>query len=93
MWKAIILLVLYIVHIILMKFNKNYEVVIKKKIHRTGEIHALNSLAKKDISKFHKNPNLRYKPEDLAPVEFEIYDGYVFIDAHYKRRIKDKYLR
>lgn len=93
MWKAIILLILYFVHIILMKFNKNYEVVIKKKIHRTGEIHALNSIAKKDITKFHKNPNLRYRPEDLAPVEFEIYEGYVFIDSQYKRRIKDKYLR
>lgn len=35
LYKALVLLGLYIGHIILMKFNKSYEVVIKKKIHRT----------------------------------------------------------
>lgn len=52
-WQAIILIVLYFVHIMLMKFNRIYEVAIKKSVARTLEIRELNKIADKEINHFH----------------------------------------
>jgi len=43
--NAAILVVLYIVHILLMKFNTIYEVAIKKNVARSLEIKELTSMA------------------------------------------------
>jgi len=53
MWQAIVLFVLYFVHIILMKYNHLYEVAIKKSVARSLEIKELKKIAKNDISHFH----------------------------------------
>jgi Ca2+/Na+ antiporter len=93
MWKALILLGLYIAHIVLMKYNKSYEIIIKKLIHRTHEIRALNKIARKNIQKFHRNPNQKsYKIDDLLNVSFELHDGYIYIDSYYKKKVKDRFL-
>ena len=54
-WKGIVLLVLYFVHILLMKFNYIYEIAIKKSVARSMEIKELKRICKKDISLFHRN--------------------------------------
>ena len=51
--NAVILLVLYIVHIFAMKWNVKYEVAIKKNVARGQEVIELTRLAKKDISFYH----------------------------------------
>jgi Ca2+/Na+ antiporter len=56
-WHALVLLALYIVHILLMKFNRYYEVAIKKAVARSLEIKELTRIASKDISHFHQNLN------------------------------------
>lgn len=53
MWHALVLLGLYFVHIMLMKFNRVYEVAIKKSVARSLEIKELTRVAHKDISHFH----------------------------------------
>ncbi len=45
--NAIILVVLYAVHITMMKFNSTYEVAIKKNVARSMEIKELTSTANK----------------------------------------------
>lgn len=45
---SIILLVLYIVHIFLMKYSSKYEVVIKKLLAQRMEINELNKMANND---------------------------------------------
>ena len=52
-WQALILLVLYFVHILLMKFNRIYEVAIKKSVARALEIRELTKIANKNISHYH----------------------------------------
>lgn len=49
-WAAVVLLTLYIVHILLMKFNHVYEVAIKKSVARSMEIKELKRISEKDIS-------------------------------------------
>ncbi len=53
MWHALVLLLLYFVHIMLMKYNRVYEVAIKKSVARSLEIKELTRIAHKDISHFH----------------------------------------
>jgi hypothetical protein len=53
-YKAIVLCILYIVHILLMKFNTMYEVAIKKSVARSMELKELKRIARKDISHFHR---------------------------------------
>lgn len=54
LFGAMILFVLYIVHILLMKFSSKYEVVIKKLLAQNMEIKELNRLANNNqIYRFH----------------------------------------
>lgn len=55
LYKAIVLLFLYVVHIFLMKFNYLYEIAIKKSVARKMEIKELKRICSKDISSFHRN--------------------------------------
>ncbi len=48
-WKAIVLFILYLAHIILMKYNHLYEVAIKKSVARSMEIKELKRIAHQDI--------------------------------------------
>jgi len=55
LYKALILFILYIVHIFLMKFSSKYEVAIKQALANRNEIKTLSSIAKNDITRFHMN--------------------------------------
>ena len=52
-------MVLYFVHILLMKFNTLYEVAIKKNVARGMEIKELTYVANTNIDHFHRNLNSR----------------------------------
>jgi Ca2+/Na+ antiporter len=52
--KAIILMAVYVVHIILMKFSSKYEIIIKHNLANIMEIGELKKIATKDISAFHR---------------------------------------
>lgn len=53
------LLVIYIVHVILMKMNHSYEVALKKSVASFLEVRELNRLANEDMSHFHYNLDTR----------------------------------
>jgi hypothetical protein len=92
-WKAIIIFLLYFVHILLMKFNYIYEMSIKKTVARNIELKALKKQADKDISSFHKNPERKgIKSEDLANIRYSIEDDgrYLSIDANNRVYSKQK---
>ena len=52
--KAFILVAVYFIHIILMKFSSKYEVIVKQNLANKLEIGELKKIAKKDISPFHR---------------------------------------
>jgi hypothetical protein len=58
-----VLLILYLVQILLMKFNKYYEVAIKKSLQRGSEISFLTKKAVANISDFHRVVDLRSVPD------------------------------
>ena len=59
LWKTFVLLLLYFVHTMLMKYNHIYEVAIKKSVARSMEIKELKKIATDDITHFHRNLNSR----------------------------------
>ena len=54
-----ILIVLYLFHVVLMKFNYSYEVFIKRSVASMLEVKELKRLANQDISHFHYNLDTR----------------------------------
>lgn len=88
-WQAIILLLLYFVHILLMKFNRIYEVAIKKSVARTLEIRELNKIADKEISHFHQNLNSRALTiEMIKGINCRVEGNYIIFDNYVKKKIK-----
>jgi Ca2+/Na+ antiporter len=88
--NAIILLVIYIVHIFAMKWNSLYEVAIKKNVARLMEIRELTRIAYQDIDFFHKNLNSRCLTiETLRKLDYKVEDKYIIFDVHHRKRIKD----
>jgi Ca2+/Na+ antiporter len=87
--KAIILMAVYVVHIILMKFSSKYEIIIKHNLANIMEIGELKKIATKDISTFHRT--LRTEAisiEMLNKINFKFIDGYiVFEESQIKRKI------
>jgi Ca2+/Na+ antiporter len=55
LWKACILFIVYIVHIILMKYSSKYEVAIKQMLANYLEIKELKRIAQTDMKRFHRN--------------------------------------
>jgi hypothetical protein len=55
MTGAVVLFILYILHIILMKYSSKYEVIIKRILANYMEISELKRLAKKDMYRFHRS--------------------------------------
>jgi Ca2+/Na+ antiporter len=53
------LLVIYIVHVVLMKMNHSYEVALKKSVASFLEVRELNRLANENMSHFHYNLDTR----------------------------------
>jgi Ca2+/Na+ antiporter len=88
--NAVILVVLYFVHILLMKFNTLYEVAIKKNVARGMEIKELTYVANTNIDHFHRNLNSRsITIEMLKNVNYRVEDKYIVIDETLRKRIKD----
>ena len=53
------LVVIYLIHVILMKLNHMYEVAIKKSLANAMEVNELKRIANEDISHFHYNLDSR----------------------------------
>lgn len=53
------LVVIYLIHVILMKLNHMYEVAIKKSLANAMEVNELKRIATEDISHFHYNLDSR----------------------------------
>ena len=88
--NAFILLALYVVHIMLMKYNSIYEVAIKKNVARLMEIRELTKLADTEIDYFHRNLNSRCLTiETLKKLDYKVQDKYIIFDATQRKRIKD----
>ena len=67
-----ILIIVYLIHIVLMKLNHSYEVSIKKAVSSFLEVKELKRLAKEDISHFHVNIDTRYPSiEVLNKINFK----------------------
>lgn len=88
--NAVILILLYIVHIFLMKYNVNYEVAIKKNVARSSEIIELTGLAKKNIDFYHQNLISRAVTIDaLKSLDYKVENKYIVFDSKYRKRIKE----
>lgn len=88
--NAIILVVLYGVHILMMKFNSTYEVAIKKNVARGMEIKELTSMANNQIDVFHRNLNSRALTiETLKKLDYKVDDKYIVFEDNQRKRIKD----
>lgn len=80
-WKPIVLLILYIAHILLMKYNHVYEVAIKKGFARRSEIKKLLSISQQDLSYFHRNLASRHLSiETLNQVLFTVEDNEIVFE-------------
>ena len=79
--NALILFVLYIVHIFLMKYSSKYEVAIKAALANKLEVRELSNIAKKDINKFHMNlKSQAISIEMLNKVKFKLRDNYIILE-------------
>lgn len=88
--NAVILILLYIVHIFMMKWNVLYEVAIKKNVARGQEVLELTGLAKKDVSFYHQNLNSRaITIEALVSLDYKVENKYIVFDQRYKKKIKE----
>ena len=79
-WKALVLILCYIVHVGLMVFNYYYEVLIKKTVTRAIEMRDKQNKAIKDIDQFHQNDeskSWRINSDELATVELKIDGKYI----------------
>jgi len=87
--KAFFLLMIYVIHIFLMKFSSKYEVSIKHNLANSLEINELKKLANQDISRFHRTlKSQAISIEMLNKVNFRFLDGYiVFEDSLIRRKI------
>lgn len=90
LWNALILFVLYIVHIFLMKFSSKYEVAIKQALANSLEIKTLAKIAKKDITRFHMNLKTEaISIEMLNKVHFTLKGDYiVFKDSLIRKKLR-----
>lgn len=83
------MLLLYFVHILLMKFNRLYEVAIKKSVARTLEIRELNKIAENEIDHFHKNLNSRALTiEMIKSVNCKVEGNHIIFDNYVRKKIK-----
>ena len=63
--QAVILIVVYIIHVVLMKFNHKYEVATKRAVANFLEVRELNNLALDSVSHFHYNLDTRTLPIEI----------------------------
>lgn len=91
LFGALILLLLYIVHIFLMKYSSKYELVFKKILAQKMEIKELTRLAKnEEMWRFHQNLKTQaFCIEQLNKMDFSVINGYiVFTDTEIKYKLQ-----
>ena len=90
LWNALILFVLYIVHIGLMKFSSKYEVAIKQALANSLEIKTLAKIAREDITRFHMNLKTEaISIEMLNKVNFTLRGDYIiFKDSLIRKKLR-----
>ena len=90
LYKALILFILYIVHIFLMKFSSKYEVAIKQALANRNEIKTLSKIAMQDITRFHMNlKSEAISIEMLNKVHFTLRGEYiVFKDSLIRKKLR-----
>lgn len=80
--QALLLFVLYIIHIFLMKFSSKYEVALKTTLANKLEVRELTKIAKDDINRFHMNINSKAVTiEMLNKVRFKLKNNYIILDG------------
>ena len=91
-YQIYILLLIYTVHIFIMKMNLTFEVAIKRWVANLLEVHELNRLAADDIHHFHNNLDTRnISIELLNKIEYQ-QEGDVFIfNMDYLPNFKDNH--
>ena len=90
LYKALILFILYIVHIFLMKYSNKYEVAIKEALANSMEVKELARIAQTDIKKFHTNfKQQAISIEMLNKVQFKMKGNYiVFKDCLIRKKLR-----
>jgi len=58
-WQIYVLLSIYFFHVVIMKYNFQIEVALKRNVASLMEVRELNRLANKDIHIFHYNVDTR----------------------------------
>jgi Ca2+/Na+ antiporter len=88
--KAFLLFLLYIIHIVLMKFSAKYEVAIKQALANRMEGKELARIAKKDINKYHCSVGTKaISIEMLNKVRFKLKNNYIVLaDTGIKKKMK-----
>lgn len=92
-WQIYILLVIYALHVFIMKINLQYEVTLKRAVANYLEIRELNRLASEDIFHFHLNLDTRSIPiEMLNKIEYRQEGDVLIFDKKYQRsKFKSNY--
>ena len=83
MWSAVMLFVLYIVHIVLMKYSNKYEVALKKALANYMELNELNKIARKrnEIWRYHQScKSQAISIEMLCQVQFNLIGNYIVFE-------------
>lgn len=93
-WKSILLLVFYFIHIIMMVLNSYYEVAIKKAVARHYEIRDIKSKIHRSPANFHTTniqTSRKITDEKLKSVKLKLEKGYIIYDAQYREKANIKY--
>lgn len=89
-WQILVLLVIYVIHIAIMKYNHTYEVALKRSVANFLEIRELNKLASENMSHFHYNLDTRnISIEILNKIEFKQEGDIIIFEMAYNSRHKD----
>ena len=85
--QAVILFIIYIVHIFLMKYSNKYEVAIKQALANSLERKELSKIATEEMDRFYMNINTKaISIEMLNKVRFKLKNNYIILDGTLIRR-------
>ena len=94
LWKALVLLLFYIIHIIMMVLNSYYEVAIKKAVARHYEIRDLKKDIRKNPKEYHQTNMSKTRMvtlEMLKGIKLRLHDKYIVHDGQYREKAITKY--
>jgi Ca2+/Na+ antiporter len=96
-WKAGILLLCYLIHIIMMVLNQYYEVAVKKAVDRHYKLREKAEICKADIHHYHQNKEsedcFRMTCDKLMAIKLTVKDKYIIHeDPKFRERANPKAL-